>query len=257
MIDYHVHTTFSDGLSDFSDYVEEAVKRNVDEIGFSDHIHFKKESWSMSHTDLPAYVSKISSLKRTSPISVKTGLEVDFVPSKMANLMRVIEEFDFDYLLGSVHHVGSWLIDSDREIEEWKRRDVDQVCQQYYVLVQDMARTGLFDIIGHLDLVKKFGFMPKNDLTSLWRETIEAVSKSKMCIEINTSGLRKPCREVYPSERLLRMCFDYGLPLTLGSDAHRPQDVGADFGKAIDLLRKIGYVQIVRFTERKREFVDI
>jgi len=257
LIDYHIHTTFSDGMNDLGSYIEEAKKKRVDEIGFSDHIHFKKESWSMRLADLPDYINKITSLKEAPQFSVKVGLEVDFVPSEMDRLMRAINEFNFDYLMGSVHHIGDWLIDSERQIEEWKRRDVDQVCQQYYALVQEMARTGLFDIVGHLDLVKKFGFRPKKDLTDLLLETVGVISENKMCVEVNTSGLRKPCHEIYPSEKLLRICFDHGLAITLGSDAHSPQDVAADFGKAIDLLRKIGYVEAVRFTKRKRENVDL
>lgn len=257
LIDYHVHTIFSDGTSDLINYIEEAKKKKVDEIGFSDHIHFKKESWSMRFADLPNYVNKITSLKESSQISVKTGLEVDFVPSEIVRLMQVINEFNFDYLMGSVHHIGDWLIDTERQIEEWKGKNVDQVCQQYYALVQDMAKTRLFDIVGHLDLVKKFGFKPKQDLTDLLLETVGVISEKQMCVEVNTSGLRRPCREIYPSEKLLRMCFDHGVPVTLGSDAHTPQDVAADFGKALNLLRKIGYSEILRFTRRKSEFAHL
>lgn len=256
-IDYHIHTLFSDGKKDLSDYVEEAVKRKIDEIGFSDHIHFKKAVWSMSFGDLPNYVDKINSLKEDSKISIKTGLEIDFVPSKMDSLMRMINKFDFDYLTGSVHFIGDWLIDSEKQIHKWRKKDIDQVYQQYFALVQNMAKSGFFDIVGHLDLVKKFNFRPKKDVTSLLFETVEVISKSKMYIEVNTSGLRKPCREVYPSEKLLRMCFDNGLPITLGSDAHSPEEIGADFDKAVNLLRKVGYTEIGRFTRRNRESVEL
>lgn len=256
-IDYHIHTISSDGRKDFSDYVDEAVKRKIDEIGFSDHIYIKKADWSMDFANLRNYVNNINSLKETSKISIKTGLEVDFVPLKMDELVRTINKFNLDYVMGAVHFIGDWLIDSDRQIEEWKRRDVDQVNQQYFALVQNMAESGLFDIVAHLDLVKKFNFRPKKDITDLLLETVETVSKSKMCIEVSTGGLRKPCHEVYPSEKLLKMCFDIGLPVTLGSDAHSPEEVGADFDRAVDLLRKIGYNEIIRFARRKREFVEL
>jgi len=256
-IDYHIHTVFSDGKKDLSDYVDEAEKRNIDEMGFSDHMYFKNAVWSMDLAKLPNYVNKIKTMKENSKISIKMGLEIDFVPFKMDRLMHMINELNFDYLMGSVHHIGDWLIDDARQIQEWKRRDVDQVNQQYFALVQNMAKSGLFDIVGHLDLVKKFGFRPKKDITNLLFETVEIISENKMCVEVNTGGLRKPCREVYPSEKLLKMCFDNGLPITLGSDAHSPEEVGAGFDKVIDLLRKVGYVEIVRFTRRKREFVEL
>lgn len=202
------------------------------------------------------YVEAIGSFKQTSPIPVKTGLEVEFVPDRVETLMQAIRHFDFDYLMGSVHYIGDWLIDSKSAMEEWVRRDVDQVYEQYFDLVQTMARTELFDIVGHLDLVKIFNFRPRNDLDDLLLETVQTISKSGMCIEINTSGLRKPCREIYPSEKLLKMCFDNGLPITFGSDAHLPEDVGADFDKAVDLVTRVGYDEIVRFTRRRREFVQ-
>ena len=258
LIDYHIHTIFSDGKNDLIDYVDEAVKRKIDEIGFSDHIHFKKAVWpTMNFTDLPNYVNKITQLKKASKISIKMGLEVDFVPSKMNRLMRMITKFDFDYLVGSIHAIGDWSFDDERQIHKWKGKNVDEVYQQYFALVQSMTKSGLFDIVGHLDLVKKFDFRPKKDISGLLFETVEIISKSNMCIEVNTAGLRKPCREVYPSEKLIKMCFDKGLPITLGSDAHSPEEVGADFDKAADLLRKIGYTEIVRFTGRNREFVEL
>ena len=171
--------------------------------------------------------------------------------------MRVAIGLDLDYLMGSVHHIGNWLIDSEKQVEEWKRRDVDQVYKQYFDLVQALVKTRLFDIVGHLDLVKKFNFRPKCDLNDLLLETVKTIGKSGMCIEVNTGGLRKPCREVYPSKGLLKMCFDIGLPITFGSDAHSPEDVGTGFEKAAHLVKAIGYDEIVRFTKRKRDFVKL
>ena len=257
LVDYHVHTTFSDGKSDLTNYVREAEKKRLDEIGFSDHIHFKKESWSMSFVDLPIYVHRITSLKASSRVSVKIGLEVDFIPSEIDGLMQVINGFDFDYLIGSVHHLGDWLIDTERQIDKWKWKDVDEVYQQYYTVVQSMVKTGLFDIVGHLDLAKKFGFRPKGDLTDVLSETVGAISKKHMCVEANTSGLRRPCHEIYPSEKLLEMCFNHGVPVTMGSDAHMPEHVASDFGQARTLLRKVGYTQIVSFNERKLELKSL
>jgi len=256
-LDYHMHTTYSDGRRNLGEYAAEAEKKKIDEIGFSDHIYLKKRDWSMDHADLPKYVNEINTLKKRHQVSIKTGLEVDFMPYGMEDLMQVIKPWDFDYLIGSIHHINHWLIDSEREIEEWKKRDVDEVNRQYFSLVQTMANTQLFDIVGHLDLTKKFNHRPKNDLSDLLLETVQAIGKSGMCIEINTSGLRRPCREAYPSQQLLKMCFDKGIPITFGSDAHTPEDVGAGFDKAIDAVKQVGYVEITRFTQRRRDPVEI
>ncbi len=256
-LDYHMHTTFSDGRSELAEYVDEAVRKSIDEIGFSDHIYLRKEDWSMDWSDLPNYVSNISKLNMASQISIKTGLEVEFVPYGMESLMQMVNQFNFDYLIGSIHYIGNWQFDNEKQIEEWKRRDVTQVYEQYYALVQTMAKTRLFDFVGHLDLVKKFSHRPRNDLKDLLLETIETIGKSGMCIEVNTGGLRKPCREVYPSEKLLKMCFDNGLPITFGSDAHSPEDVGADLDKAVNLAKRVGYLEMVRFTKRNRDLVEL
>jgi len=256
-LDYHMHTTFSDGRSEMAEFVDEAVRKGIDEIGFSDHIFLRKEDWSMDWADLTKYVSSISELNTTSQISIKAGLEVEFVPCGMEGLMEMINRFDFDYLMGSVHYIGDWQFDNEKQIEEWKRRDVTQVYEQYYDLVQTMAKTQLFDFVGHLDLVKKFNHRPNRDIQDLLLETVKTIGKSGMCIEVNTGGLRKPCREVYPSEKLLKICFDNGLPITFGSDAHSPEDVGADFDKAVNLARRVGYVEMVRFTKRNRDFVEL
>lgn len=256
-IDYHIHTLYSDGRRALGDYLDPAVQRGIDEIGFSDHVHFEKASWSMDITNLPKYLNEINTMRHADTIRVKAGLEVDFVPSKANGLIQAIRKHDFDYLMGSVHHLGDWLIDSDRHLYRWKDANVDQVYKQYFTLVQDMAESRLFDIVGHLDLTKKFGFRPKEDLTDLMQETVQIIGKSNMCVEVNTGGLRKPCHEVYPSPNLLKMCFDHGIPVTLGSDAHQPEDVGADFDQAINLLRKTGYTEIVRFNKRTKETVEL
>ncbi len=256
-LDYHMHTTFSDGRSELAEYVDEAVRKSIDEIGFSDHVHLRKEDWSMDWADLTKYASNISELNSTSHVSIKTGLEVEFVPYGMESLMQMINQFSLDYLIGSVHYIGDWQFDNEKQIEEWKTRDVTQVYEQYYDLVQTMAKTQSFDFVGHLDLVKKFNHRPKNDLKDLLLETVETIAKSGMCIEVNTGGLRKPCREVYPNEELLKMCFDNGLPITFGSDAHSPEDVGADLDKAVNLAKRVGYLEMVRFTKRNRDLVEL
>ncbi len=255
--DYHVHTVYSDGTRSFGDYVEQAGKRGLDEIGFSDHLHVRKASWSMDLARLPDYVREINALKDVSQVAVKAGLEVDFVPAMTDELLKTVEGFSFDYLIGSVHHIGDWLIDSATQIDGWRGKDVDHVYQQYFELVQQMAETRRFDIVGHIDVTKKFGFRPRNSVVDLLLETVRVIGKSGVCVEINTSGLRNPCREIYPSQDLLKMCFDHGVPVTLGSDAHSPEDVAAGFDQAIALLREVGYEEISRFAGRSREFVGL
>jgi histidinol-phosphatase (PHP family) len=131
---------------------------------------------------------------------------------------------------------------------------VEERWRQYFDLWAQAARSRLFDSLAHPDLPKKFGFRPK---TFDYRSALQAVKEAGVAIEVSTAGLRKPCREIYPSEEFLRLARQLDIPITLGSDAHIPQDTGADFGKAAVLARACGYEKISRFTLRKRELVKL
>jgi histidinol-phosphatase (PHP family) len=119
------------------------------------------------------------------------------------------------------------------------------------------AESGLFDIIGHADLCKKFCFYPEQDCTPLFVRFLDAAKRRGTAIELNTAGLRKECREIYPSLRILRLAAERGVPITFGSDAHAPQEVGLDLARAVQLARTAGYSHWCRFTKRRRETVEI
>ena len=160
-------------------------------------------------------------------------------------------------MIGSVHFMkqpeGDWAFDDPREIERWKKADVDEVYRNYYRLIQGAATSGLYDIMGHVDLVKKFGHRPKTDLTELVRQTAHVFAQTGVAIEINTSGLRKPAKEIYPSLDVLKCYSAERVPITFGSDAHDPKDVGADLDLAHDLALAAGYTDYLVFKQRKVE----
>lgn len=257
-IDYHIHTAMSgDAKGDIADYVKIARNRGLMEIGFSDHFHLKKQDYSMSYEKLAQYVEKVRSYKEEADFPVKLGLEVDFIPNLEGEIEKVTKLGHFDYVIGSVHFINNWGFDNPKYISEYQNWDIAELNCTYFSLVQQCAKSGLFDIIGHVDLIKKFGYKPKRDMTDVFMETIEVFKKSKVCVEVNTGGLRAPCREIYPSKPLLEMCFDDGIPITLGSDAHMPEHVGKNFSQALKLIRGVGYKNIARFTHRKLKLVEI
>jgi histidinol-phosphatase (PHP family) len=129
--------------------------------------------------------------------------------------------------------------------------------REYFELWKKAAQTRLFDSLSHPDLPKKFNFRPKTDFSSVYDDVLRVVAESGVAIEVSTAGLRKPCREMYPSESFLKIARRRNVPITLGSDAHIPQDVGADYGKALTLARACGYDKICRFTLRKRDLVKL
>jgi histidinol-phosphatase (PHP family) len=156
-------------------------------------------------------------------------------------------------LIGSVHYVsGGWDIDSPFKRELWERCDVDAVWAEYFNRLTQAARSGLFDIIGHADLPKKFGHLPKRDTTPLVETFLEACKTTDTAIELNTAGLRKDCREIYPSRAILELACAKGVAITFGSDAHAPTEVGVDFEQAIQLAKESGFTRTRRFMGRSK-----
>jgi histidinol-phosphatase (PHP family) len=252
LIDYHMHTRLTDGTGVPADYARVALERGLDEIGCSDHAPLadRDTDWTMKLKDLDTYVGWVGEAQEKFPeLSIKLGLEVDFIPGREDWIRALAVMHPWDYFLGSVHFIGDWPI--DRSAEDWKDQDVEERWQQYFDLWAQAGRSGLFDSLAHPDLPKKFNFRPKKF------EYADALKNVRCAIEVSTAGLRKPCREIYPSEEFLRAARQFDIPITLGSDAHIPQDTGADFSKALALARACGYRQICRFTQRKRELVPL
>jgi len=166
--------------------------------------------------------------------------------------------YPWDYFIGSVHYVSeSWAIDNPMQLSEWKSRDPLEVWTAYFERLTMAAESNLFDIIGHMDLCKKFCFYPKEDCTPLFKRFLEAARRNEVAIELNTAGLRKDCKEIYPSLAIVELAKAAGVAITFGSDAHAPGEVGLNLGEAVTLAKKTGYTQAARFSKRRRELVPI
>ncbi|HHJ10196.1 MAG TPA: histidinol-phosphatase HisJ family protein [Bacteroidetes bacterium] len=255
MIDYHIHTSLSDGSGEHREYYNEALRLGLSEMGFSDHFCLRPVPWAMGLDDLPAWKKRMQQVRKecSGSCRVKTGLEVDYFPEREEELKAVLDGLPLDYVIGSVHFLGTWNFDSSLDgYDEW---DLRHLYEYYYNLVTKAAESGLFDVIGHLDLVKKFGHRLADGLEKIITKTLEAISKAGLAVELNTSGRNKPCRDFYPSYTLLEQCYQFDIPVTLGSDAHNPGDVGQYFPDAIDMLKKIGYTRIAVFEKRQIGFI--
>jgi histidinol-phosphatase (PHP family) len=260
IMDYHLHTEASpDAKGSMQEYVKKAKEKNIDEIGFSDHIllkHLEGRSDFLIHA-MPTYVEDFLSFKQKTEIPVKLGIEIDYFPNKADRITEFIQKYPFDYIIGSVHMIGKWIVDEPSTIGEYSRRDTFQTYEEYFRLVREMCACRLFDVLGHPDLIRIFGVRPDKDLSQIYQETAEAIAKSNMCAEINAKGLDRPCREIYPSEQFLKTLRDYGIPITFGSDAHEPNDVGRNLERAVRLTRKVGYTEACTFCGREKTFVKI
>jgi histidinol-phosphatase (PHP family) len=255
-IDLHNHTTrcnHAEGSVD--EYVKKAILEEIDIFGFSDHAPMNFDTrYRMSFDEMDAYENDIKNAKEkyANKIEILLGYEVDYLPGYMDE--RVLNA-NVDYLIGSVHFIDKWGFDNPEFIGRYEGADIDAIWQEYFDLVESMAKAGLFDIVGHLDLIKVFKFLPKKDIRLIAKNALDAIKKSGMAIEINSAGYRKPIGEAYPSRALLEMAYERDIPITFGSDAHKPEQVGYKKDEIKWVAKSVGYCNAIYF--KNREMVKI
>ena len=261
--DYHMHTPLCrHAVGEPVEYAAQAVKAGLEEIGFSDHSPMRRDDfddWRMRFDQLDEYVEKVRKARKDIPdLAIKLSLEVDYLPGHEDWIRELAGRHPWDYLIGSVHYVSdSWDMDNPHKLSEWKKRDPFEVWTAYYERLTKSVEAGLFDIIGHADLCKKFCFYPEQECAHLYRQFLQAAAKADTAIEINTAGLRKDCKEMYPSPQILELASEYKVPLTFGSDAHKPVEVGMNWAEAMELARRTGHTHWRQFTCREHREVPI
>jgi len=258
--DYHIHTARCGHASGaMEEYLQQALGLGLQEIGFADHapMYWLDEAagdaeLAMPESGLAGYVAEVARLRAAYPaIEIKLGLEADYIPGHEDGLRRLLGQYPFDYVLGSVHFIDGWGFDNPAYMEHYQTMDLHRLYRRYFALVQQAAQSRLFDIMAHPDLIKKFGFAAGFDLHELYEETAGVFAAAGVCVEVNTAGLRAPVKEIYPAEAFLRACQKDGVPVTTGSDAHLPGQVGYDFDGAASLLTRTGYSATAIFSRRK------
>jgi histidinol-phosphatase (PHP family) len=240
-------------------FVETARANGVDEIGFTEHAYYftqLRTLWNVPYQtercvyDLDAYVDAVLQARERG-LPVKLGLEVDYVAGRERETADVLAPYPWDYLLGSVHHVDGFPVDQEPGLVE--KVGPSEGWRRYFVWLRNAARSGLFDSLAHPDLVKHHG--PRADAeatTWLHQETADAIEAAGICIEVSSAGLHKPVGELYPDAPLLEACRARGVPITLASDAHVPQNVGRDLDRAIAYAGDAGYDTVTVFDRRSR-----
>jgi histidinol-phosphatase (PHP family) len=266
IVDYHMHLrepeegppgTYSADRAE--DYVEQARRVGVDEIGFTEHVfHFRqtRDLWEIPFfldfctDDLDDYVGAVEEAKRRG-LPVKAGLEVDYFPGIEAQLAELLAPYPWDYLLGSVHFVDGFAVDGRPGLVD--KLPAGEAWRRYFVWLRNAARSGLFDVLSHPDLVKIYGVRAsEEEMHYLHVETADAIEAAGVCVEVSAAGLHAPVAEIYPAPSLLEACHERSVPITFASDAHEPKDVGRDFDQVLALARKAGYETVTVFEARHR-----
>lgn len=260
--DYHVHTPLCRHAVGWPiDYARAASERGFAEIGFSDHSPFPEEfdDWRMLISDLPRYLESVEEARAAHPeLTIRLGLECDYIAGREGWIEQLAGMAKWDYLIGSVHYIApGWDVDNPKFIGRFRERPVEEIWEMYWLEYERCIRSGLFDFVAHPDLPKKFGFRPAGDLRRYYEPAIQALVATGTAYEINTAGLRKECRELYPAQEFVALAHAAGIPVLINSDAHDPAELGAGFSEALASATVAGYRETLRFESRKPRAVPL
>ena len=259
-IDLHNHTSLCNhATGSIEDYIKRAIELKIDVYGFSDHAPMNFDpKYRMDLSEKSFYENSVLEIKEKykNDIKVLLAYEVDYLDGYI--LDEVINS-KVDYLIGSVHFLKNekdmWGFDNPEFIGVYKSKDIDTIWKEYFEAISSMAKTGLFDIVGHFDLIKVFKFLPKKDIRLIAKKALESIKESNMVLEINPAGLRKPIAETYPSVKLLEMAYEMNIDITFGSDAHSVEQVGFKYEEVKALAKNIGFTKCALFSNRDKELV--
>jgi len=273
LTDYHLHLRADDRDASAAEYFTQANaeryrsvadERGIAELGVSEHIYrftqaldvWRHPFWERyAHDDLDSYCAFVRE-----QTDLRLGIEADFVPGAEDRTANLLEARDFDYVIGSVHFLREGAVDMD-DYSVWDSgRSAEEIWRRYFQTIGEAARSGLFDVLAHPDLVKMWGGerpLPAGDLRRYYELAMDGIAESGIAVEVSTAGLRKRARELYPAPAFLQMSLEAGAPVALSSDAHRPEDVGADYDQALGLLEDLGVDRLSVFERRTRRLEPI
>jgi histidinol-phosphatase (PHP family) len=265
MIDLHVHTSrCGHATGTLEEYVAAARSAGVETLGFCDHLPLPPGypgGYSMTWTELPEYVRDVADISAQARSDggpeILLGVEADWIRGQEALVAGALERHPFDVVLGSVHFINDWAFDDPELCDEYASWSADGLWDRYFSELSAAASSGMYDVMAHPDLIKKFNCVPESDPRPWYEAAASVFAERGVAIEVNTGGLRKPCAEAYPSIGFLRACRGRGVPATIGSDAHAPGEVGYAYDAARDLLEQAGYRSVVLFRARKAEEVAL
>lgn len=278
-INNHIHTNFSkDGQSSLQEVIDTAKKAGLNVITITDHFSlpegFKvREGDSyMTRDQLKDYVNLITAEKeKNKDIDIRLGAEIDFKPGFEKLIPLMVKNIEFDYIIGGIHTIASWNtkvgwdFDYSKEVFEkgLAKINIKKAYKEYFDLVRQLIKSRLFDSVAHLDSIKKFNknseYFDENekDYGEAIMKCLDLIEKNNIVLEINTIGLFRPCKSLYPSEWIIKEAFKRKIDITIGSDCHIAKDIVAGFDYAEKILKKIGYKKLALFKKRKKEYVKI
>ncbi|MBM3263609.1 MAG: histidinol-phosphatase HisJ family protein [candidate division Zixibacteria bacterium] len=273
MLDYHMHVenyypfgrtpdtrpTGTAPMDTLRRFIDSAEARGVHEIAITEHVyHFVQareivaNAWADEKCfyDMDTYV-RILQEGQKAGLPIKVGIEMDYMDGKEDVIERIVNDYPWDFVLGSVHWIGPWGFDLSEHRAEWDRRSVDEAYRAYFRLLMQAVDMGCFSSMSHPDLIKVMGHFPLGDVSDLYEAFADRVAAQPgLCVEISSAGIRKPVGRLYPELPLLEACAARGIAITTASDAHAVEDIGRDFDQVKTLAASCGYTHAMSFTRR-------
>jgi len=243
------------------EFVDSAIKAGLKEVCFLDH--FTKRNVrtrnSMTQEEIPQYCHEVQELQKryADQIRIKVGLEVDFNPKYISLFEDIVGRYQFDCIGSSVHFINDINIVSRHVVREYSQLDTVRLFYSYIEEMFKMINYNYFDIVCHLDVIKKFGLKADLSLMGGYNTLLAEIKKKGLVVELNTSGYAHPVGEPYPSLDILTLCHKADIEVTLGSDAHSPEEVARFFDKGISTLLDVGYRSLTVFDLRRKGTVPI
>ncbi|NLL51955.1 MAG: histidinol-phosphatase HisJ family protein [Peptococcaceae bacterium] len=252
MLDLHVHLLGhldrEASPENIAEFLNQGQNMGLKQIGFADHDMY----WENLNLDM------IRKVALDYPhLQVRVGLEVDYLEGKEKQIKEIIDSYPFDFIIGSVHQIGDWCFDFPDEEARHRQWEADDLYRAYFRLVEKAATCGLFDVIGHFDIIKIFNIRPRTDVRVLAARALEAVKDCGLVLEINTNGRYKPVQEFYPEFKLVELGRNMEILFTLGSDAHEASVVGRDLKEACQWLHILGIKKITGFAGRNKQIFEL
>lgn len=251
-VDMHTHP-LAHGTGSYKEeflreFLHKAKEEGIKHLGFTDHNYYLD---SIDFT----MVDKLNSLN--SGVHVYMGLEVDYFPEKEHEIRETIIKLPLDYVIGSVHSIGDWDFDILEQKSRYAEWDIDMLYQTYFDLIAKAASSKIFQIIGHMDLIKIFNYRPTENILTWVEPVLRIIKECDLTVEINTAGLHKPVGEIYPEEKIIARCFELNIPITISSDAHEAAHVGRSNAEVKKLLKKIGYREVAIYHRLARRMLTL
>lgn len=254
--DYHTHTPLCQHASGTpAEFVAEALRMGLSAYGISDHAPMAPElepydDWRMLYEQLPEYMEWIQQARQAAQgtnLLILAGLECDWIPGIEPWIQHLQSVYSWDYLIGSVHYLRNKdAVDDSVYANKTVTQSVDGDWEQYAFNIQSLIESGLFDVVGHMDLVKIWGRLPQQNALNFYCPILDTLKDSGMAVEMNTAGWHKPCAEQYPSIPLLRELLKRRIPILINADAHSPGHLSRDWDKGVALLRSLTNDRLVQ-----------